>query len=213
MEKWSDYREVPVMRKLFVVPLGENNHGKSNIVRAMIQIAKGEPAPWKKAAHILATSTGARISSLVFPSSYQEQEKPKGNSVSRALSDLAKANGKSAWFTYDLIIYPSHDDRADLVKMFNGGQGYGYDMVAVSITLDESYPPAHQDCLKLPWNERWIVRNYRLRQFKGKGAEDKNLLLTSQARAHIDMLAAQLWSQIDRGRLSQGVGLKLRVRR
>lgn len=213
MEKWSGYREPPVVRKLFVVPLGENNHGKSSIVRSMIQIAKGEPAPWKKAAHILTTPTGARISSLAFPSSYQEQEKPKGNSVSRALSDLAKANGKSAWFTYDLIIYPSHDDRADLETMLDLGQGCGYDMVAVSITLDESYPPAHQDCLKLPWSERWVVRNHKLRQFKAKGAEDKNLLLTSQARAQIDMLAAQLWSQIDRARQSSGIGLDPRSRK
>jgi hypothetical protein len=203
MDMWIGYKELPVMRKLFIVPLGENNQGKSNIVRAMIQVATGDPAPWKKAPHILTTPTGARLSSLVFPSSYQEQEKRKGNSVSRALSDLAKAKkGKSPWYTYDLIIYPSHDDKADLQAMFELGQGHGYDMVAVTITLDESYPPGHQDCLKLPWSERWTVRNYKLRQFKATGAEDKNLELTSIARAQIDMLASQLWNQIDRARLS-----------
>ncbi len=202
MDMWEGYRELPVIRKLFIVPLGENNHGKSSIVRAMIQVAKGEPAPWRKAAHILTAPTGARLSALVFPSSYQEQEKPKGNSVLRALSDLARAKGKSPWFTYDLIIYPSHDDRVDLEAMFELGQGHGYDMVAVSILLDESYPPPHQDCLRLPWSERWTARNYRLRQFKAKGAEDKNLELTGQARAQIDMLASQLWSQVDRARLS-----------
>lgn len=198
---WTRYTEVPVVRKLFIVPLAENDHGKSSVVRAMVQLATGRPAPWKKAAHILATPTGARLSALVFPSSYQEQEKRKGNSVSEALSGLAKSSGTSPWFTYDLIVYPSHDERLDLIAMFEEGHGHGYDMLAVSVTLDELFPPAHKDCLTLPWNARIMVRNFGLKRFKAEGAEDRNLILTPQARARIDMLASQLWHSIDRVRL------------
>ncbi len=194
MTNWNDYVEISSVRKLFIVPLAENNHGKSLIIRSLVRLAGANVTGWTRHSMILTTFSGQRISALVFPSSLSEMQhrEPHKTKVEDFLEELDEG-----WWTYDLIILPSHETRADIDKMIWLGQRHGYDMIAVTITKNErTLSTAHCDCLGRPWNERWTLRNPRINKFL---LEQRKLgPLTQRANMQIDSLAGHLWTRIQR---------------
>jgi hypothetical protein len=145
MSNWANYVEIPSVRKLFVVPIAENNHGKSLIIRSLVGLAGAKATAWKRAALPLTTFGGQQISALVFPSSlpemrHREPTKTRAEDFLHALDDH--------WWTYDLIILPSHENPADIDELIALGQQHGYDMVGVTITRNENViSSSHRDCL------------------------------------------------------------------
>ncbi|MDE1155342.1 MAG: hypothetical protein PW735_06370 [Acidobacteriaceae bacterium] len=194
MPSWKGYIEVPSVRKLFVIPLAENNHGKSLIIRALVRLAGASVTGWKRQAMILTTLSGQRISALVFPSSLSEMQhrEPAKTTAEDFLKDLDRC-----WWTYDLIILPSHENPIDIDALIHLGQRHGYDLIAVSLTKNERVlSAAHRDCLEKRSDERWTLRNHRMGKFL---VEEKKLApLTTQASVPIDSLAAHLWTRIQR---------------
>ena len=194
MPNWKGYVEIPSVRKLFVVPLAENNHGKSLIIRSLVRLAGASVTGWKRQTMILTTFSGQRISALVFPSSLSEMQhrEPDKTRAENFLEEL-----DHSWWTYDLIILPSHENLADVDRLIKLGQRHGYDMVAVTITKNEKAISAdHRDCLGRPWDERWTLRNPRIIKFQ---VEQKKLgPLTARASMQIDTLAGHLWTRIQR---------------
>jgi hypothetical protein len=191
---WDNYVEIPSVRKLFVVPIAENNHGKSLVIRALLRLAGTPTTGWKRLDVALMTFSGQRISALIFPSSLPEMKsrEPQKKTAEEFLQALDRQ-----WWTYDLILLPIHEDPAVADELIALGQRHGFDMIAVTITRDEvTMDPAHQDCLCRPWNERWILRNPTLPKFQ---IERKKLgALSKRAEAQINALAGLLWTRIQR---------------
>lgn len=48
MPNWKGYVEIPFVRKLFIVPIAENNHGKSLIIRSLVRLAGSSVTGWKR---------------------------------------------------------------------------------------------------------------------------------------------------------------------
>ena len=194
MPNWKGYVEIPSVRKLFVVPLAENNHGKSLIIRSLVRLAGASVTGWKRQTMILTTLGGQRISALVFPSSLSEMQhrEPDKTKAEDFLRDLDRS-----WWTYDLIILPSHEKTADVDGLIKLGQRHGYDMVVVAIVKNEkAISAALRNCFGQSWNERWILRNPRILRFQVENI--KLGPLTARASAQIDTLAGHLWTRIQR---------------
>ena len=194
----EQYIEIPTPRKLFLVPIAENNHGKSLILRDLVRIGTGEYTGQKRRALILTLPTGQRVSTLFFPSSISEQVGRNGSlTIQKALETLDKR-----WWTYDLIILPTHENVEDCQSMIRLGNRHGYDMIAVSFIKKEEFSIMHHDCLELPWGERWTVRNYHLPSFTVDKIEGKRAQITKKAKAQVMSLAAHLWARVGTAMLS-----------
>ncbi len=194
MANWSNYIEISSVRKLFVVPIAENNHGKSLVIRALVRLAGARTTGWKRLDVALMAFSGQRISALIFPSSLPEM---KGREPHKTTPEEFLRALDRRWWTYDLILLPIHEDAADADELIALGQRHGYDMIAVTITRDETIiSPSHQDCLCRPWDERWTIRNPTLPRFQ---VERKKLgPLSKRAEAQINGLAGHLWTRIQR---------------
>ena len=194
MTDWRAYAEIPSVRKLFVIPLAENNHGKSLIIRSLVRLAGASVTGWKRQSMILTTLSGQRISALVFPSSLSEMQHREPGKT-RAEDFLKELDGR--WWTYDLIIMPSHENPGDIDELIALGQRRGYDMVAVTITKNEGIMTTlHRDCLQRPWDERWTLRNPTINKFQ---TEERKLgPLTARASAQMEALGGHLWTRIQR---------------
>lgn len=200
MEDWRNYRVIPVIRKLFVVPLAENDHGKSLIIRQVVRIARGEHRGQKRGEHALMLSSGQIVSAIVFPASLSEQQhREPGLTVESALAGV-----DPHWWTYDLIIFPCHVDPSDVRRMRMLAHAFGFDAIVANITRNEGVRPSAdlQTCLAQNWDERWWIRNETIARFGIENAERGHSTLSRRANARIGMLAAHLWSRIGRAMLS-----------
>jgi|HubBroStandDraft_4_1064222.scaffolds.fasta_scaffold1427303_1 hypothetical protein len=70
-----------IARRLFIVPLANNDHGKTTIVNALLSQGLGAPSPQRKGRRTLVSPGGREIDAYVFVRSYQETEKREHDSV------------------------------------------------------------------------------------------------------------------------------------
>lgn len=145
-----------ILRRLFVVPLAEDNHGKTHIMNALLTQALGTQSPGRKGQRFLRTPSGRRIDGLIFVRSYQETEKNQHDSVEVALD--AEDSG---WRRRELIIMPSHLEPNDVNQMVESAHANGFDVVAASIILRNAERRDYSACWRLGWDERWNLPNPR----------------------------------------------------
>lgn len=150
-----------ICRRLFVVPLANNDHGKSTIIRSMVSQAIGKRIELhKKGVRDMATPWGRRIDAYVFGRSYQEVEKNQFGSVIAALD-----GNDPLWRTRELIVMPSHvaaNDISDIKDMIDTAHAAGFDAVAVPVihSYDRGDNRASlSPALALGWDMRWTIPN------------------------------------------------------
>lgn len=150
-----------IVRKLFVVPMADNDHGKSTMIRALVSQGLGEEIRLqKKGARELVSPQGRPVDAYVFGRSYQEVEKGKYGSVEGALD----AND-AQWRERELIIMPSHVeevDQSDIQDMIDVGHSAGFDVIAASIILawdDGGNQAQFPTIWGMAWDERWTIPN------------------------------------------------------
>lgn len=150
-----------IARRLFVIPLANDRHGKSTMIRALVSQGLGQKVQLqKKGVRSLSSPWGRVINAYVFGRSYQEVEKKKHGSVEAALD----ANDQD-WRQRELVIMPSHvavQDHADIEAMIDAAHSAGFDAIAASVILSSDagdnradFPPIWQK----PWDERWTIPN------------------------------------------------------
>lgn len=150
-----------ICRRLFVVPLANNDHGKSTIIRSMVsQAVPIKITIHQKGARALTTPWGREVDAYVFGRSYQEVEKKTYGSVLAALD----ANDPD-WRQRDLIVMPSHvgsKDIGDINEMIDAAHAAGFDAIAAPVV----YWNANRDnratlapALSLNWDTRWTILN------------------------------------------------------
>lgn len=150
-----------ICRRLFVIPLADNNHGKSTIIRSMVsQAVRKKISLHRKGLRNMVTPWGQNVDAYVFGRSYQEVEKSTFGSV------IATLDGNdSNWKHRKLIVMPSHvgsSDISDIQDMIDAAHSAGFDAIAAPIVYydDEidnlgNLAPA----LALNWNARWTIPN------------------------------------------------------
>ncbi len=144
-----------ITRRLFVVPLANNDHGKTTMIRSFVrQGERREVEVVRRAVRTLHSPWGRVIDSLVIPRSYQETLEAEFGSVEEALDGV-----DALWRQRDLVIFPSHLDLSDCRAMLKLAHGAGYNVIAASLILDSAKMPNYADCLELPWDERWTISN------------------------------------------------------
>ena len=75
-----------ITRRLFVVPLANNNHGKTHLIRALVrQAERRDLQQVQRGARSLWSPWGRAVDALVFPRSYQETLASEFGSVEQAL--------------------------------------------------------------------------------------------------------------------------------
>lgn len=153
-----------ITRRIFVVPLANNNHGKTTIIRAIVN--QGARRPLKlvsRGTFTLTSPWGRSIDALIIPRSYQETLRDDFGSVENALDNV-----DPEWRIRDLVIFPSHLVRKDCRDMLKIARAAGFDVIVVPIFLDEKEVPKFGPCLSLLWNERWSLLNLRTEDSTGK---------------------------------------------
>ena len=143
-----------ILRRLFVVPLANNDHGKTHIVNSLVSQGLGRPSPGRKGRRVLRSPWGRRIDSLVFVRSFQETEKNQHDSVVAALEAE-----DTAWSTRELVILPSHLDAQDVHQMIVAAHENGFDTVAASVILNRDERGNYAECWMEAWDERWSIPN------------------------------------------------------
>ena len=150
-----------ITRRLFVVPLADNDHGKSTIIRALVSQGLGQKIGLhKKKVRDLVSPWGRHIEAYIFGRSYQEVEKGTYGSVEAALD-----GNDPLWRTRELIIMPSHvspHDHADILDMIAVGHSAGFDVISAAVILEGNgysnrgdFPPIWA----MSWDERWTIPN------------------------------------------------------
>jgi hypothetical protein len=166
-----------ITRRLFVVPLANNDHGKTTMIRSLVrQGARHGIDVVKRAVRTLYSPWGRVIDALVIPRSYQETLEEEFGSVEGALDGV-----DPHWRQRDLIVFPSHLKAADCKTMMKLARGAGFDVIAVPVVLKPEELPKYADCLELGWNERWTVSNDHVDENPG---------------AQIEALGHDLWAWI-----------------
>lgn len=154
-----------IARRLFMVPLADNDHGKTTMLRALVSQGLGQAIQrHQKNVRELTSPWGRLIDAYVFARSYQEVEKRERGSVEDALD----ANDLD-WRERELVIMPSHigdieNDREtdDIDQMIDAAHGAGFDIVCASVIF--SGPGGEDrtqfaDIWRKPWDERWTISN------------------------------------------------------
>lgn len=165
-----------IRHRLFVVLLGNNDHGKTTLVRTLVaQATRRSYAQLRKGAHTLHTPRAQEVDAYVFPRSYQEVEKKKYPVVKDALN-----KNDAGWWQRDLILMPSHLDDDDCAAMIDEAHSAGFD--ALLITLLRSRTEirklkGYDECLSLGWDARWCVDNIEAHEWQ----------------AQVEALARDLW--------------------
>lgn len=150
-----------ISRRLFVVPLANNNYGKTTIIRALASQGMGmDFKKYPKGARQLETPFGRPVDAYIFGRSFQETEKSTYESVEAALD-----GNDPKWRTRELIIMPSHvgkNDQTDIQHMIDVAHSAGFDAVAASVILTtdtgdnrHNFPPIW----RMNWDERWTIPN------------------------------------------------------
>lgn len=162
-----------IVRKLFVVPLANNDHGKSTIVKAFVSQGLGQQIELqRKAARALTSPFGRPIDAYIFGRSYQEVEKGHHESVEAAL-DANDGN----WRDRELIVMPSHvgsrasGEPADVLEMIEAAHGAGFDAICASVILDDLNARSrgqYSAIWRHPWDERWTIPNPRVEKPEGQ---------------------------------------------
>lgn len=151
-----------ICRRLFVVPLADDMHGKSTIIRSLVsQAVRKDIDLHKKNVRKMITPWGQTIDAYVFGRSYQEVEKNTHGSVRAALD-----NNDADWEKRELIVMPSHiggsGDIADIEEMIRLAHSAGFDAIAVPIVYINDKGDnraALAPALALNWEARWTVSN------------------------------------------------------
>jgi hypothetical protein len=150
-----------IVRRLFVVPLANDHHGKTTMVNALLARGLGVSSPGDKGSRTLVSPWGRRINAYVFVRSYQEKEKKKHKSVAAALI----ANDPH-WEDRELIVLPSHvrNAKRDVDEIIAAAHGAGFDAVCATVIFTGLRPEnrsLHADIWQSDWDERWTVPNPR----------------------------------------------------
>lgn len=150
-----------ICRRLFVVPLANNDHGKSTIVRSMVSQAIGQKIDLhKKARRDMITTGGRHVDAYIFGRSYQEVEKGSWRTVVAALD-----GNDPDWRERELIVFPSHvgtNEIADIRQMIEAAHLAGFDAIAAPVIYsddDGDNRAGLAPALALPWNARWTIPN------------------------------------------------------
>jgi hypothetical protein len=165
-----------ITRRLVVVPLANNDHGKTRMIRAVVR--QGERSVIEvvhRAPRILSSPWGRTIDALIIPRSYQETLAAEFGSVERALDAV-----DSAWRQRDVVILPSHLVANDCSIIIELAHSAGFDAIAVCVLLDPAEIARCGKCLNLQWDERWTISN------------DRN----AQPDGQLDALGHDLWAWI-----------------
>ena len=165
-----------ITRRIFVVPLANNNHGKTHIIGALVR--QGERRDLRvvqRAPRTMTSPWGHAIDALIIPRSYQETLAGEFGSIEQALNGV-----DSAWRQRDLVILPSHLVPGDCATIIDLAHGAGFDAITVCVLLDPEEIAQYQGCLSLPWDERWTLSNDR----------------TAEPGGQVDALGHDLWAWI-----------------
>jgi hypothetical protein len=179
-----------IARRLFVVPLADNDHGKSTMMNVIVSQGLGASSPGVKGRRKLLSPWGREIDAYAFIRSYQETEKNAHGSVVAALD-----HNDSQWRERELIIFPSHVARsaADIDEMIEAAHVGGFDAICATVIFTGTKGENRaifSDIWKKHWDERWTVPNPYLHP------DDANFrsLFEAQVRA----LGCDLWTWICR---------------
>jgi len=146
-----------ISRRLFVIPLANNNHGKSRLVNSLLSQGLGRASPGQKGRRHLVSPWGREIDAFVFIRSFQETEKQDHPTPSDALG-----SADEEWNRRELIVMPSHLDCLDVRQMIDTAHGAGFDAIAASILLDDNERSQYRECWAAAWDARWNLPNPRL---------------------------------------------------
>lgn len=144
-----------ITRRLLIVPLANNNHGKTHLIRAIVR--QGEHRDLQvvqRGPRSLSSPSGRPVDALVIPRSYQETLAGEFGSVEQALNTV-----DPSWRQRALVILPSHLAIPDCEAIIGLAHGAGFDAIAVSILLNPGEIAQSQGCLALSWDERWTLSN------------------------------------------------------
>lgn len=159
-----------------VVPLANNNHGKTTMIRSLVrQGERRDLDKVKRSSRWLTSPWGRPVDALVIPRSYQETLANEYGSVEAALDGV-----DPSWRERDLIIFPSHLVANDCDAMIELAHGAGYDAIVVPVLLQLTELPQYRDCLSLTWDERWTIFNDT----------------TEDPRGQIEALGHDLWAWV-----------------
>lgn len=150
-----------LIRRLFLVPMANNDHGKSTIIRSFVsQGISRNLKTHQKGPRVMLTPWGQSIDAYIFGRSYQEVERRKFKTVEHALD-----GNDPQWRSRELIVMPSHianQDLGDVREMIRLAHLNGFDAVGVAVILESSeasnrseFPPFWE----LGWNTRWTIAN------------------------------------------------------
>ena len=154
-----------IVRRLFLVLLADNDHGKSNIIRSLVSQGLGRTVQLqRKAARAFISPWGRPIDAYVFGRSYQEVEKSVYGSVEQALD-----GNDPAWRMRELIIMPSHvadigssKSGDDIDEMIDVAHRAGFDIICATVIFtgeNEEDRTQFSAVWRKPWDERWTIPN------------------------------------------------------
>jgi len=181
-----------ICRRLFVVPLANNDHGKSTAMNAVISQGSGGLSNGRKGGRRLTSPWGREIDAYVFIRSYQETEKSTHGSVEAALD----ANDPS-WRERELIIFPSHvtNSATDIEQMIDVAHAGGFDALCASFifTGEGGDDRRHfADIWRKNWDERWTLPNPHIQSLANSDAEQWRW------KAQVEAIGRDLWTWICR---------------
>lgn len=167
-------------RKLFIVLLGDDKHGKSTILQELAEFGSKHQKsyhPNRPIGLLKLYCENTVVDAYIFRRSYQEYlmtEKGYKEEIERAIEKEVGAD----WFNKDLIIMPLHCSCRSKVsgvdlarRLIDFVRGYGFDVIVAYIILDSDELKNKNCCreiLKLSWDKRWELYNPRI------SPEDKN---------------------------------------
>jgi len=165
-----------ITRRLIVVPLANNNHGKTTMLSELVrQAARRDLKKVQRGLYTFTSPWGRKVEALVFIRSYQETLQGEHGPVESALSAIDKS-----WFQRDLIIFPSHIDEEHCKEIISVGKAAGFDLIVVPVVMKSSELGKYAGCLKLAWDMRWTISN--------DATDDHN--------AQVEALGHDLWTWI-----------------
>ena len=150
-----------ICKRLFVVLLANNDHGKSTAMNALLSQGLGTGSPGQKGPRRLVSPWGREIDAYIFIRSYQEVEKSRHGTVQDALD----ANDPS-WRERELIVLPSHvhGSVSDVDEMIQAAHAGGFDAVCATLIFTGEGGDDRQafaGIWQMNWDERWTLPNPR----------------------------------------------------
>lgn len=163
-----------IVRRIFLVLLANNDHGKTTIIRALVSQGLGRASQrQRKGVHELTSPWGRPIDAYVFGRSYQEVEKDAHKSIETALD----ANDPG-WRDRELIIMPSHvshiesgAEEDDIDLMIDAAHAAGFDVICASVIFTGPKGEGRMqfaDIWRKPWDQRWTIPNPRIAEPQGQ---------------------------------------------